>query len=207
MKRGSSLSLPRQALRPEITTPTGIWFWLPVSICLHFAVISVSGSPAGPLQPTSFPATLLSQGPGTKLSTSPTSEEPSAAPTSAKRVATPANESPDKLTFPASSEETQLPDEPIGYASPDEVDDLPTILPPPDFSLPIDFDLPSGSLILRLYIGIDGTADYVAIEASTLPNELSKTVVRYFSLVTYAPATIAGIPVKAWRRMEVGLGD
>jgi hypothetical protein len=149
----------------------------------------------------------LTKGLGTRLQTLPTSGEPAAAQTSAKPVATSANEAPAKLAFPASRDEAQLSDEPIGYASPDEVDDPPTLLPPPDFSLPSDFESPSGSLILRLYIGLDGTPDHVAIEASTLPNELSQTVVRCFSLATYAPATIAGIPVKAWRRIEVGLGD
>jgi hypothetical protein len=173
-----------------------LWFCIALSLAFHAAVILFA-------EDRNSPPRLMSRVTLTYHVAGDTKPRNAAKP--AAQLARAGQKAPAEPASPPTPDEVQPAVEPSRYASPDEVDSLATILEPPSLPLPTDLTLATGHAMLRIFVGPEGTPDFVDVEESTFPDDYNQAIALQFEQARFAPATISGIPIRSWRRIEVRL--
>ena len=93
------------------------------------------------------------------------------------------------------------------YVSPDQVDEMATATDVPELPLPTTPVANQGTAVLIIYVGSDGTPEFVEVEQSTLPEDYTSLLALHFQMARFKPAMLLGSPVSSWRRIEVGLEE
>ena len=93
------------------------------------------------------------------------------------------------------------------YVSPDQVDEMATATDVPELPLPTSPIANPGTAVLIIYVGADGTPEFVEVEQSTLPEDYTNLLALHFQMARFKPAMLFGSPVSSWRRIEVGLEE
>jgi len=93
------------------------------------------------------------------------------------------------------------------YVSPDQVDEMATATDVPELPLPTSPVANPGTAVLIIYVGADGTPEFVEVEQSTLPEDYTDLLALHFQMARFNPAMLFGSPVSSWRRIEIGLEE
>lgn len=60
-----------------------------------------------------------------------------------------------------------------------------------------------GVIILKIYVGENGNADFIEYEENNMPDSFSENVVNSFLNANYTPGYFDGRPVKSWLKVEI----
>jgi len=95
----------------------------------------------------------------------------------------------------------------IAYTSPEQVDELASALEVPALPTPTTSVQEAGTAILVIYVGTDGTPDFVEVEQSSFPEDYTNLLAQHFKMARFKPAILSGVPVSSWTRIEVDLEE
>lgn len=93
--------------------------------------------------------------------------------------------------------------EAVPYASPETVDQMASVIIPPELPLPLDPNLAFGFMRIKIFVNEEGLAEYVELLESNFPEDYASTLVDQFKLAKFAPGISGGKAIKSWRIVEI----
>jgi hypothetical protein len=104
-----------------------------------------------------------------------------------------------QVATPPSEETTEA----FPYASPDSIEQMASVIAPPDLPLPADPDSPAGFMRIKVFVNEDGLADSVELLESNFAEDYASKLAGLFKLAKFNPGVSGGKAVKSWRIVEI----
>lgn len=89
------------------------------------------------------------------------------------------------------------------YAPPDSIEQMASIIDPPDLPLPSESFNAAGFMRIKIYVNEEGLADNIELLESNFADDYVSTVVRLFKLAKFSPGVSGGKAIKSWRIVEI----
>jgi hypothetical protein len=89
------------------------------------------------------------------------------------------------------------------YAPPDSIEQMASVISPPDLPLPTDPNSPFGFMRIKVFVNEDGLADSVELLESNFAQDYASTLVERFKLARFNPGVSGGKAIKSWRIVEI----
>jgi hypothetical protein len=93
--------------------------------------------------------------------------------------------------------------EEVPYASPDSIEQMASVIAPPDLPLPSDTFNSEGFMRIKVFINEEGFADKVELLESNFAEEYASTLVGLFKSAKFSPGISSGKAIKSWRIVEI----
>lgn len=89
------------------------------------------------------------------------------------------------------------------YASPDSIEQMASVIEPPDLPLPSESFSPEGFMRIKVFVNEEGFADNVELLESNFAEDYASTLVGLFKLAKFSPGLSGGKAIKSWRIVEI----
>lgn len=89
------------------------------------------------------------------------------------------------------------------YASPDSIEQMASVIDPPDLPLPSDALGTDGFMRIKVFVNEEGLADNVELLESNFAQDYATTLIGLFQSARFSPGVSNGKAIKSWRIVEI----